>query len=116
MYVVKGSVKVGWLPSVIESSVQRIDVRDWIYGAGMSRCADDRAAEVSDAERQEELALVHEVFAEEHEAAAEELSGELADAHRGAAEKHEQAARVDRTQAQYAREESDAEHDESEGE
>jgi hypothetical protein len=48
----------------------------------MSRCADDRAAEVSNSEtqRQDELALVHEAFAEEHEAAAEELSGDLADA------------------------------------
>lgn len=102
----------GWQPSVIESSIQRIDILDGIYRARMSRCADDRAAEVSEAQRQDELALVHEAFAEEHQAAAEELSGELADAHRGAAEKHEEAARVDRAQAQYAREESDAEHDE----
>ncbi|MGN6336663.1 hypothetical protein [Mycobacterium sp.] len=82
----------------------------------MSQCADDRSAEVSEAQRQDELALVHEAFAEEHEAAAEDLSGDLADAHRGAAEKHEQAAREDRARAQYAREEPIAKDDEVDGE
>ncbi|MEE2852038.1 MAG: hypothetical protein VX424_05200 [Actinomycetota bacterium] len=66
----------------------------------MTRSDDNRATEVStlEAQRQDELAELHEVFAEEHESAAESLSGDLAAAHRGAAEKHEQAAREVRSQ------------------
>lgn len=66
----------------------------------MTRCDDDRATEVgnSGAQDPDELAQLHEVFAEEHESAAESLSGDLAEAHRGAAEKHEQAAREVRSQ------------------
>ena len=81
--------------------------------AGMSRGAADRADEIlgSDAQRQDQLALVNEAFAEAHESAAESLDGDLAEAHRGAAHKHERAALADRAQAQSAREEVDAEHD-----
>jgi hypothetical protein len=91
-----------------------------IYRACMSRSAHDRADEADDqtaeayrceARRQDEVALVHERFAEEHESAAESLSGDLAEAHRGAVDKHKQAAREDRRQAQNAREQADAEHD-----
>jgi hypothetical protein len=86
----------------------------------MSRSAHDQAEQADDrnpealrsvAQRQDELALVHEVFAEEHMAAAESLSGDLAEAHRGAVDKHKQAADEDRRQAQNAREEAEAEHD-----
>jgi hypothetical protein len=86
---------------------------DCIYRACMSRSASDQDAEAqrSAALRQDEMALVHEVFAEEHESAAESLSGDLAEAHRGAADKHLQAADEDRRQAQTAREEADADHD-----
>ena len=78
----------------------------------MSGSADDRAAEgqPSAAPHPDELARVHERFAEEHEAAAESLSGDFAEAHRGAADKHEQAASEDRRQAQTARDEV-TEHD-----
>ena len=91
-----------------------------IYRACMPRFAHDRADEADDqtaeayrseARRQDEVALVHERFAEEHESAAESLSGDLAEAHRGAVDKHTQAAREDRRQAQNAREQADAEHD-----
>jgi hypothetical protein len=84
-----------------------------ICRARMSRSAHDLPAEAdgSAAVRPDEMALVHERFAEEHEAAAESLSGDLAEAHRGAADKHEQAAHDDRAQAQAAREEADTEHD-----
>jgi hypothetical protein len=79
----------------------------------MSPSAPDQDAEAQRAEalRKDELALVHEVFAEEHESAAESLSGDLAEAHRGAGDKHAQAATEDRRQAQTAREEADTEHD-----
>jgi hypothetical protein len=75
----------------------------------MSLSAPDQDAEAQRAEalRKDELALVHEVFAQEHESAAESLSGDLAEAHRGAADKHEQAAREDHGQAQNAREEAE---------
>ena len=75
--------------------------------------ADDQTAEAYRAEalRQDEVAVVHELFAEEHESAAESLSGDLAEAHRGAACKHLEAAHEDRVQAQNARDEADAEHD-----
>jgi hypothetical protein len=84
-----------------------------IYRACMSPSAPDQDAEAQRAEalRKDELAVVHEVFAEEHESAAESLSGDLAEAHRGAADKHAQAAREDRRQAQTGREEADTEHD-----
>jgi hypothetical protein len=51
-----------------------------VYPACMSGSADDRAAEgqPSAALHPDEVALVHERFAEEHEAAAESLSGDLA--------------------------------------
>jgi hypothetical protein len=42
--------------------------------------------------RNDEVALVHERFAEEHQSAAESLPDDLAEAHRGAADKHRQAA------------------------
>jgi hypothetical protein len=89
------------------------NVMNCIYRARMSRSADDQNAEAlrSAALRQDEIALVHEVFAEEHEAAAESLSGDLAEAHLGAAEKHLEAADDGRAQAQAAREEADTEHD-----
>ena len=63
----------------------------------MSLSAPDQDAEAQRAEalRKDELALVHEVFAQEHESAAESLSGDLAEAHRGAADKHLQAADED---------------------
>ena len=79
----------------------------------MSLSAPDQDAEAQRAEalRKDELALVHEVFAEEHESAAESLSGDLAEAHRGATDKHLQAADEDRSQAQTAREAADADHD-----
>jgi hypothetical protein len=86
----------------------------------MSRSAPDRGDEAhdqsaealrSEALRQDEVAAIHELFAEEHEAAAESLSGDFAEAHRGAADKHVEAAREDRRQAQAAREDADAEHD-----
>jgi hypothetical protein len=72
----------------------------------MSRSSVDRAAEVlnSEAERQDELAQVHEAFAQGHQLAAESLDGDLAEAHRGAADKHELAAQADRAQAQSTRE------------
>lgn len=84
-----------------------------IYRAGMSRCDEDRTEEVlnSEAQRKDELALLHEAFAEKHELAAESLSGDLAEAHRGAADKHEQAACEDRAQAESARKDADAEDD-----
>jgi hypothetical protein len=74
--------------------------------------ADDQTAEAyrAEAQRQDEVAAVHELFAEEHESAAESLPDDLAEAHRGAADKHRQAAHEDRAQAQNAREEADAEH------
>ena len=86
---------------------------DYIYRACMSRSAYDRADEAGGSAdlRPDEVALVHERFAEEHKAAAESLSGDLAEAHRGAADKHEQAASEDRRQAQTAREEAGTEHD-----
>jgi hypothetical protein len=79
----------------------------------MSRSSHDRGdeADSSAALHPDEVALVHERFAEEHEAAAESLSGDLAEAHRGAVDKHKQAAREDRAQAQNALEEADAERD-----
>ena len=78
----------------------------------MSRSAHDRDAEVPCPEvHPDEVALVHERFAEEHESAAESLPDDLADAHLGAADKHRQAADEDRTQAQTARAEADADHD-----
>ena len=85
---------------------------DCIYRACMSLSAPDQDAEAQRAEalRKDELALVHEVFAEEHESAAESLSGDLAEAHRGAADKHLEAADEDRSQAQTAREEADADN------
>jgi len=84
-----------------------------IYRACMSRSSHDRGdeADSSAALHPDEVALVHERFAEEHEAAAESLSGDLAEAHRGAADKHEQAASEDRRRAQTAREEADTEHE-----
>jgi hypothetical protein len=83
-----------------------------IYRACMSRSAHDRADEAHRpaALPPDEVALVHERFAEEHESAAESLSGDLAEADRGAADKHKQAAREDRDQAQTAREEAETEH------
>lgn len=78
----------------------------------MSPSADDRPVEVqpSVAPAPDEVALVHERLAEEHESAAESLSGDLAEAHRGAADKHMQAASEDRSQARTAGEEADTEH------
>ena len=75
--------------------------------------ADDRTAEAlpSAAQRQDEIALVHELFAGEHDAAAESLSDDLAEAHSGAADKHLQAADEDRRRAQAAREEANANQD-----
>jgi hypothetical protein len=72
---------------------------------------EDAKAQRAEAQRKDELALVHEVFAEEHESAAESLSGDLAEAHRSALDKHKQAAGEDRRQAQDAREKADAEDD-----
>ena len=79
----------------------------------MSGSADDRAAEgqPSAALHPDELARVHERFAEEHEAAAESLSDDLAEAHSGAVDKHLQAADEDRRRAQAAREEANANQD-----
>lgn len=79
----------------------------------MSVSAEDQDAEAlrSAALRQDEIALVHEVFAAEHKSAAESLSGDLAEANLGAADKHLKAADEDRRQAQAAREEADADHD-----
>jgi len=66
----------------------------------MSRSANDRDAEVPHPEvGPDELAAVHERFAEEHEAAADSLPDDLAEPHLGAAEKHREAAREDREEA-----------------
>ena len=78
----------------------------------MSVSAEDQDAEAlrSAALRQDELALVHEVFAEKHQSAGMAFRRH-AEANLGAADKHLKAADEDRRQAQAAREEADADHD-----
>jgi hypothetical protein len=107
-------------PPIHKLCISPPNVENCVYRPCMSVSAHDPADQADDqgaqalrsaALRQDEIALVHEVFAEEHEAAGESLSGDLAEAHLGAIDKHLQAADEGRAQAQAAREEADAKHD-----